>query len=319
MPEARIAVAHGQLSEHVLEQVMVDFWERKFDVLVSTTIIETGLDIANANTLIIDRADKYGLSQLHQLRGRVGRGRERAYAYFLYDEHKPLSETAHERLATIAANNELGAGMQIALKDLEIRGAGNLLGGEQSGHIAGVGFDLYLRMIGEAVSTFRGDVAEGQTELRLELPVDAHIPEEYVESERLRLEAYQKLSTASAPAASEDAIDLVLEELTDRYGEPPDAGAEPRRRVAAASRGPEGRPQRGRRHGHEPAGRAGRPGRLDAGAPAAHVPGRSLPRERERDHGATATEPQRSGPHRVARPPARRDLRCRDRGCRGPG
>jgi transcription-repair coupling factor (superfamily II helicase) len=221
VPEARIAIAHGQLPEHVLEQVMVDFWERKFDVLVSTTIIETGLDIANANTLIIDRADKYGLSQLHQLRGRVGRGRERAYAYFLYDEMKPLSETALDRLGTIAANNDLGSGMQIALKDLEIRGAGNLLGGEQSGHIAGVGFDLYLRMIGEAVSTFRGDVAEGQTELRLELPVDAHIPEEYVESERLRLEAYQKLSTASAPASTPSQIDEVLEELTDRYGEPP--------------------------------------------------------------------------------------------------
>ena len=221
VPEARIAVAHGQLPEAVLEQVMVDFWERKFDVLVSTTIIETGLDIANANTLIIDRADKYGLSQLHQLRGRVGRGRERAYAYFLYDGDKPLGEVAHDRLSTIAANNELGAGMQVALKDLEIRGAGNLLGGEQSGHIAGVGFDLYLRMIGEAVSTFRGDIAEGQTELRLELPVDAHIPEEYVESERLRLEAYQKLSTASSPAASADSIDRVLEELTDRYGEPP--------------------------------------------------------------------------------------------------
>jgi transcription-repair coupling factor (superfamily II helicase) len=223
VPEARIAVAHGQLPEHVLEQVMVDFWERRFDVLVSTTIIETGLDIANANTLIIDRADKYGLSQLHQLRGRVGRGRERAYAYFLYDEMKPLSETAHDRLSTIAANNDLGSGMQIALKDLEIRGAGNLLGGEQSGHIAGVGFDLYLRMIGEAVSTFRGDVAEGQTELRLELPVDAHIPEEYVESERLRLEAYQKLSTASAPTSASTQIDEVLEELTDRYGEPPAA------------------------------------------------------------------------------------------------
>jgi transcription-repair coupling factor (superfamily II helicase) len=222
VPEARVAVAHGQLPEHVLEQVMVDFWERKFDVLVSTTIIETGLDIANANTLIIDRADKYGLSQLHQLRGRVGRGRERAYAYFLYDEMKPLSETANDRLATIAANNDLGAGMQIALKDLEIRGAGNLLGGEQSGHIAGVGFDLYLRMIGEAVSTFRGDVAEGQTELRLELPVDAHIPEEYVESERLRLEAYQKLSTASSPAAGPEQLDQVLEEMTDRYGDPPE-------------------------------------------------------------------------------------------------
>src|SRR5690606_15149697 len=170
---------------------------------------------------IIDRADKYGLSQLHQLRGRVGRGRERAYAYFLYDADKPLCEVAHDRLATIAANNELGAGMQVALEDLEIRGAGNLLGGEQTGHIAGVGFDLYVRMIGEAVSTFRGEVAEGQTELRLELPVDARIPEDYVDSERLRLEAYQKLSSASSPAATADALDQVLEELTDRYGEPP--------------------------------------------------------------------------------------------------
>ena len=256
VPEARIAVAHGQLAESVLEQVMVDFWERKFDVLVSTTIIETGLDIANANTLIIDRADKYGLSQLHQLRGRVGRGRERAYAYFLYDEDKPLSETAHDRLETIAANNDLGAGMQIALKDLEIRGAGNLLGGEQSGHIAGVGFDLYLRMIGEAVSTFRGDVAEGQTELRLELPVDAHIPEDYVDSERLRLEAYQKLSTASAANAADDAIDRVLDELTDRYGEPPEqvlnlVAVSRLRRMAQRAE-----PRRGRRDGGPAAGRA---------------------------------------------------------------
>ncbi|MFD4422681.1 transcription-repair coupling factor [Agromyces sp. NPDC058484] len=223
VPEARIAVAHGQLNEHLLEQIVVDFWERKFDVLVSTTIIETGLDISNANTIIIDRADKYGLSQLHQLRGRVGRGRERAYAYFLWDPQKPLSETAHDRLSTIAANNELGGGMQIALKDLEIRGAGNLLGAEQAGHIAGVGFDLYLRMIGEAVSAFRGDTASGQTELRLELPVDAHIPEDYVDSERLRLEAYQKLSAASGPAAKADQIDQVLDELVDRYGTPPDA------------------------------------------------------------------------------------------------
>ncbi|HKH08032.1 MAG TPA: transcription-repair coupling factor, partial [Agromyces sp.] len=223
VPEARIAVAHGQLNEHVLEQIVGDFWERKYDVLVSTTIIETGLDITNANTIIIDRADKYGLSQLHQLRGRVGRGRDRAYAYFLYDPAKPLSETAHDRLSTIAANNELGSGIQVALKDLEIRGAGNLLGAEQAGHIAGVGFDLYLRMIGEAVSAFRGDVAEGQTELRLELPVDAHIPEDYVDSERLRLEAYQKLSAASGPAAKEGQIDAVLDELVDRYGTPPEA------------------------------------------------------------------------------------------------
>ncbi|APH44420.1 transcription-repair coupling factor [Microbacterium sp. 1.5R] len=240
VPEARIAVAHGQMGEHALEQVVDDFWERKFDVLVSTTIIETGLDISNANTIIIDRADKYGLSQLHQLRGRVGRGRERAYAYFLYDEMKPLSETAADRLQTIAVNNDLGSGMQVALKDLELRGAGNLLGGEQAGHIAGVGFDLYLRMIGEAVATFRGEDVESGQELRLELPLDARIPEHYIDSERLRLEAYQKLSSASAATAKDDAIDLVIDELTDRYGTPPDevegliAVARLRRRAARA-------------------------------------------------------------------------------------
>ena len=221
VPEARVAVAHGQMGEHQLEQVVDDFWERRADVLVSTTIIETGLDIANANTIIIDRADKYGLSQLHQLRGRVGRARERAYAYFLYDENKPLSETAADRLETIAVNNDLGSGMQVALKDLELRGAGNLLGAEQAGHIAGVGFDLYLRMIGEAVATFRGEETEGPTELRLELPVQARIPESYIDSERLRLEAYQKLSAAASMTAKEDAIDAVVEELRDRYGELP--------------------------------------------------------------------------------------------------
>ncbi len=249
VPEARIAVAHGQMGEHALEEVVDGFWERRFDVLVSTTIIETGLDISNANTIIIDRADKYGLSQLHQLRGRVGRGRERAYAYFLYDEMKPLSETAADRLETIAVNNDLGSGMQVALKDLELRGAGNLLGAEQAGHIAGVGFDLYLRMIGEAVATFRGDEVDGPTELRLELPVDARLPERYIDSERLRLEAYQKLSAAASPdartrggegGASADPIDLVIEELTDRYGAPPRevdglvAIARLRRRAAAA-------------------------------------------------------------------------------------
>ena len=197
VPEARIAVAHGQMGENALEQVVVDFWEKKFDVLVSTTIIETGIDIPNANTLIVDRAENFGLSQLHQIRGRVGRSRERAYAYFFYDPSKPLSETAHDRLATIATNNELGSGMQVALKDLEIRGAGNLLGGEQSGHIAGVGFDLYLRMIGEAVSDFKGIKIETPAELKLELPIDAHIPATYVDSERLRLEAYHKLSSSS--------------------------------------------------------------------------------------------------------------------------
>ncbi|HIY67583.1 MAG TPA: DEAD/DEAH box helicase, partial [Candidatus Agrococcus pullicola] len=221
VPEARIGVAHGKMGENALEQVIDDFWEKNYDVLVCTTIVETGLDIPNANTLIVDRAERYGLSQLHQLRGRVGRGRERAYAYFLYDADKPLSETAHDRLETIAVHNELGAGMQVAMKDLEIRGAGNLLGGEQSGHIAGVGFDLYIRMIGEAVATFRGDVDEAPRELRLELPVDAVVPDSYIDSERLRLEAYQKLASA-AGHPDDDAIERVVDELRDRYGELPD-------------------------------------------------------------------------------------------------
>jgi transcription-repair coupling factor (superfamily II helicase) len=223
VPEARIAVAHGQMTETALEQVVVDFWERKFDVLVSTTIIETGIDIPNANTLIVDRAENFGLSQLHQIRGRVGRSRERAYAYFFYSPDKPLSETAHDRLATIALNNELGGGMQIAMKDLEIRGAGNLLGGEQSGHIAGVGFDLYLRMIGEAVADFKGEKTESPAELKLELPVDAHIPNTYVDSERLRLEAYHKLSAASGEKGSRKQLDAILAELEDRYGKAPDS------------------------------------------------------------------------------------------------
>jgi transcription-repair coupling factor (superfamily II helicase) len=221
VPDARIAVAHGKLTEAQLEKVMLDFWDRKFDVLVSTTIIETGLDVPNANTLIVDRADKYGLSQLHQLRGRVGRSRERAYAYFLYDRGHELTEHAYERLKTISQNSDLGGGMAIAMKDLELRGAGNLLGAEQAGHIAGVGFDLYLRMIAEAVGEFKGEAAPESNDLRLEIPVDARIPDDYIDSERLRLEAYQKLSAASFPSAAADAIDRELEELVDRYGDIP--------------------------------------------------------------------------------------------------
>ncbi len=217
VPEARVEVAHGKMSESRLEKIIVDFWEKRFDVLVCTTIIETGLDISNANTLIVDGADKYGLSQLHQLRGRVGRGRERAYAYFLYPVEKPLGEVALERLKAVAAHNELGAGMQLAMKDLEIRGAGNLLGGEQSGHIQGVGFDLYIRLVGEAVADYRGDAEEKAAEMKIELPVNAHLPHDYVPGERLRLEAYRKL----ASALTQQGIDEVYEELVDRYGELP--------------------------------------------------------------------------------------------------
>jgi len=218
VPEARIAVAHGQMNEHELEKIMVDFWERNYDVLVATTIVESGLDIPNANTLVIDRADMYGLSQLHQLRGRVGRGSERAYAYFLYPPERALTETAHERLATVAQHTEVGAGMYVALKDLEIRGAGNLLGGEQSGHIAGVGFDLYVRMIGEAVNELKGEGPAEKPEVRVELPVNAHIPHDYVPGERLRLEAYTRIAAID----SEADVGAVRDELTDRYGEPPE-------------------------------------------------------------------------------------------------
>ncbi|CAM3676822.1 transcription-repair coupling factor [Nocardioides marinus] len=217
VPEARVATAHGQMNEKQLEQVMLDFWEKRFDVLVCTTLVESGLDVSNANTMIIERADTLGLSQLHQLRGRVGRSRERAYGYFLYPGEKPLTETAHERLATLAQHSDLGGGMAIAMKDLEIRGAGNLLGGEQSGHIADVGFDLYVRLVGEAVAEFKGDGAEELSEVRIELPVDAHLPHDYIGSERLRLEMYKRL----AEVRSDEDVDAIEEELKDRYGDLP--------------------------------------------------------------------------------------------------
>ncbi|MFC9968541.1 transcription-repair coupling factor [Nocardia ignorata] len=223
VPEARVVVAHGQMNEDQLERTVQGFWEREYDVLVCTTIIETGLDISNANTLIVERADSLGLSQLHQLRGRVGRSRERGYAYFLYPPEKPLTETAYDRLATIAQNSDLGAGMAVAMKDLEIRGAGNVLGAEQSGHVAGVGFDLYVRLVGEAVEAYRAAadgkpiVTEEIKEVRIDLPVDAHIPPDYIASDRLRLEAYRKLASAQ----DDSALAAVVEELVDRYGPVP--------------------------------------------------------------------------------------------------
>ncbi|MBE7188414.1 transcription-repair coupling factor [Jatrophihabitans endophyticus] len=221
VPEARIAVAHGQMAEGALEQIMVGFWEKQYDVLVATTIVESGLDIPNANTLIVDRADTFGLSQLHQLRGRVGRARERGYAYFTYPPERPLTETAYDRLATIAQHTEMGAGMAVAMKDLEIRGSGNLLGGEQSGHIAGVGFDLYVRLVGEAVADFRGEGGDDavDTEVKVDLPVDANLPVDYLPGERLRLEAYRALASAT----TDEAVDAVRAELLDRYGPIPPA------------------------------------------------------------------------------------------------
>ena len=238
VPEARVVVAHGQMPEEQLEKTVQGFWNRDYDILVCTTIIETGLDISNANTLIVERAEALGLSQLHQLRGRVGRSRERGYAYFLYPRQTPLTETAYDRLATIAQNNELGAGMAVALKDLEIRGAGNVLGAEQSGHVAGVGFDLYMRLVGEAVQAYRAALtaaADGEAvptpqetrDVRIDLPVDAHLPPDYISSDRLRLEAYRRLA-----GADEAAIAAVVEELTDRYGPLPT----PAQRLVAVAR-----------------------------------------------------------------------------------
>ena len=222
VPEARVAIAHGQMNESALEQVVIAFWNREFDVLVCTTIVENGIDVANANTLIVERADVFGLSQLHQLRGRVGRSRERAYAYFLYPADKPLTELALDRLTTIAKNTELGAGMQVALKDLEIRGAGNLLGGEQSGHIADVGFDLYMRMVGDAVNEYKRGFIEGieeSFECKVELPITAHLSPEYVPADRLRLDLYRRL----ADSKDDEQIDAIREELIDRFGPLPKA------------------------------------------------------------------------------------------------
>ncbi|MGK2880743.1 MAG: transcription-repair coupling factor [Mycobacterium sp.] len=235
IPEARVVVAHGQMPEEQLERTVEGFWNRDYDILVCTTIVETGLDISNANTLIVERADTFGLSQLHQLRGRVGRSRERGYAYFFYPPESPLTETAYDRLATIAQNNELGAGMAVAMKDLEIRGAGNVLGIEQSGHVAGVGFDLYVRLVGEAVEAYRA-AADGQTvttptepkDVRIELPIDANLPPEYIGSDRLRLEGYRRLAAAAAEAG----VAAVVDELEDRYGPLP----EPAQRLVAVAR-----------------------------------------------------------------------------------
>ena len=219
VPEARIAVAHGQLDEGSLEQVVLDFWERKFDVLVCTTIIESGIDMPSVNTLVVDRADMLGLGQLHQIRGRVGRSNQRAYAYLFHPADRVLTEQAYERLRTVGEHTELGAGFKIAMRDLEIRGAGNLLGSTQSGHIAAVGYDLYVQMVAEAVAEARGEPRPAPPAVSLDVPGDANLPGEYVPLEDARLEAYRRL----AAATSMDDIDDIAEEWADRYGPAPAA------------------------------------------------------------------------------------------------
>jgi transcription-repair coupling factor (superfamily II helicase) len=228
VPGARVEIAHGQMDEATLERVMLRFWQREFDVLVSTTIIESGLDVPNANTLIVERADLLGLAQIYQLRGRVGRSTERGYAYLFYPEHQALTEEAYKRLETVATHTELGSGLSIALKDLEIRGAGNILSADQSGHVATVGFEEYARLMKQAVDEFRhGQPVEAEPEITVDLPVDAHLPKTYVADETLRLEAYRKVAAVrDAPA-----VKRVRDELVDRFGPLP----EPAERLLAVA------------------------------------------------------------------------------------
>jgi transcription-repair coupling factor (superfamily II helicase) len=222
VPEARVVVAHGQMDEGTLEKVMVDFADREFDVLVSTTIIESGLDMPTVNTMVVDRADMLGLAQLYQLRGRVGRSGQRAYAYLFHPPGRVLSEEAYERLKTLGEFTDLGSGFKIAMRDLEIRGAGNLLGGEQSGHIAAVGFDLYCQMVTEAVSELTGEEPPpAPPEISIDVPVTASIPRDYIARDDLRMEAYRRL----AAVMHKDDVEDVAAEWADRYGPPPPPAA----------------------------------------------------------------------------------------------
>jgi transcription-repair coupling factor (superfamily II helicase) len=214
VPEARVAVAHGQMDETQLEQIVLDFWEGQYDVLVCTTIIESGIDMPTVNTLVVERADLLGLGQMHQLRGRVGRSGQRAYAYLFHPRDKALSEDAYERLRTIGETTELGSGFKIAMRDLEIRGAGNLLGEAQSGHIAAVGYDLYCQMVTEAVSEMKGERTVEVAEIKVDISVDAHLPDDYVPSEDLRLEAYRRLATVR----TEQELADIENEWRDRFG-----------------------------------------------------------------------------------------------------
>jgi transcription-repair coupling factor (superfamily II helicase) len=237
VPEARVAVAHGQMDEGSLEQVVLDFWGRHYDVLVCTTIIESGIDMPSVNTLVVDRADLLGLGQLHQIRGRVGRGAQRAYAYLFHPADRVLSETAYERLRTIGEHTELGSGFKIAMRDLEIRGAGNLLGSDQSGHIAAVGYDLYVQLVAEAVAEARGEARPAPPTVALDVPGDAHLPKDYVTAEDARLEAYRRLGSVTSDAD----VDDIGAEWVDRYGPLPAAAlgllALARLRTAAMRRG----------------------------------------------------------------------------------
>jgi transcription-repair coupling factor (superfamily II helicase) len=219
VPDARVAVAHGQMEAASLERAMLNFLRGSDQVLVSTTIIESGLDIPSANTLIIERSDKLGLAQLYQIRGRVGRSRERAYAYLLYPSAEALTHEAAARLSTLSDYTELGSGFKIAMRDLEIRGAGNLLGSEQSGHVAAVGFELYCRMLDEAVVAAGPEDSEtGWEPVRLDVPVDAYVPPDYIPYEVAKIDLHRRVAAAREPAD----LEALAEELEDRFGPLPD-------------------------------------------------------------------------------------------------
>ena len=218
VPEATVAYAHGRMNERELENVMLDFINGDIDILVTTTIIETGLDIPNVNTMIIQDADRMGLSQLYQLRGRVGRSNRIAYAFLFYRRNKLLSEEAEKRLKSIREFTELGSGIRIAMRDLEIRGAGNVLGAEQHGHMQAVGYDLYCKMLGTAVRALRGEKVDTEEfDTMIDADTDAYIPSEYISDEEQKLDIYKRIASI---VSQEDMMDM-QDELLDRFGDIP--------------------------------------------------------------------------------------------------
>ncbi|MBC7898872.1 MAG: transcription-repair coupling factor, partial [Saprospiraceae bacterium] len=217
VPHARIAIGHGQMNEKQMEQVMLDFIDYKYDILVATTIIENGIDIPRANTIIINRADNYGLSQLYQLRGRVGRSNRRAYSYLLIPSELELTPIARKRLSAIREFSDLGAGFRIAALDLELRGAGNILGGQQSGQLDALGFDLYTKMLERTIAEIRGEEIADETNVSINLGVDVSIPKDYIQETNQRLRTYKRISSAESDAA----LSQIHKEIEDRYGKIP--------------------------------------------------------------------------------------------------